>query len=188
MPLKVTECGHKDSPVLAASSHKTKIFLTFEKASQPSSAIALPERSVAGLLLLALRLCAGGTDGWEAGGQLTATRRAPESSQVVKPVKGFLCMGYVRGQGARSERHPHSRGGPMLTAHGTACWVSGAPSVSLSGAWHDGCLFLRANSLEAFEEAPVWEGLEGWHREMHMLMPGWEESVGKGSVEERPCT
>lgn len=104
--LKVTKCGHKDSPVLPASSHKTKIFLTLEKASQPSSAIALPEQSVAGLLLLAPRLCAGGGSGSEAGGQLTVTRWAPESSQMVKPVKGFLCMDCIRGQWANSERHP----------------------------------------------------------------------------------
>lgn len=33
LPLKVTERGHKDSTVLPASPHKTKVFLTLEKAS-----------------------------------------------------------------------------------------------------------------------------------------------------------
>lgn len=165
---------------------KLRFFLTLEKASQPCSAIALPEQSVAGLLLLAVRLCAGGRSGSEAGGQLTATRWAPESSQMVKPVKGFLCMGCRRGQGADCERHPHSDGGATLTTHAVAFWMSSTPSVSLS-AWRDGCIFLWANSLEAFEQVRVWERLEGWCREMNVLMPGREESVGKGSVKERPC-
>lgn len=44
LPLKVTECGHKDSTVLPASPHKSKGFLTLEKASQPSSAMTVPEQ------------------------------------------------------------------------------------------------------------------------------------------------
>lgn len=105
---------------------------------------------------------------------------------MVKPVKGFLCMGCVCGQGAELEKHPHSDGGAMLSTQVTAWWMSRAPSVS-PRAWHDRCIFLRANSLEAFEQVRVWEGLEGWCREMNMLMPRWEESVGRGSVKETPC-
>lgn len=60
---------------------KLKIFfyLTLEKASQPSSAITLPQQTMAGLLLLAAQLCASGRSSSEAGGQLLVTRWAPES-------------------------------------------------------------------------------------------------------------
>lgn len=77
--------------------------------------------------------------------------------------------------------------GQCSTTHAIAFWMSSAPSVSLS-AWCDGCIFLRVNSLEAFEHVRVREGLEGRCREMNVLMPRWEESVGKGSVKERPRT
>lgn len=44
LPLKITKCVYKDSPILPASPHKSKVFLTLEKTSQPSSAITMPEQ------------------------------------------------------------------------------------------------------------------------------------------------
>lgn len=73
--------------------------------------------SAASLLLLAAWLCAGSGSGLEAAGQLVVTQWAPESLQMVKAMKGFLCIGR---QGTKSERHPHSDGEAVLTTHAAA--------------------------------------------------------------------
>lgn len=64
LSLKVTECGHKDRTVLPASPCKNEVFLTLEKASQPPSAITVPEQHCCFAVPGSVALCWQQFTGW----------------------------------------------------------------------------------------------------------------------------
>lgn len=113
LPLKVTERGHKDSTVLPASPHRSsKGFLTLEKASQPSSAITMPEQHCC-FAVPGAWLCAGSGSSSQAGGQLTVTgclvsRKVTNGKAREGLSLHGLCMFVNEGQ---KLRHPPSSGG-----------------------------------------------------------------------------
>lgn len=112
LPLKVTECGHKDSTVLPASPHRSKVFLTLEKASLPSSAITMPEQHCC-FAVRGAWLCAGSGSSSQAGGQLTVTgwlvsrKLTSDKAREGLSLHG-LCVYANEGQ---KLRHPPSSGG-----------------------------------------------------------------------------